>query len=96
MTEKKLTEARRLANEILPKVQKMQRDMYLNNHVSVRIEPFSSDYSFYVVVSHMNDMKSRSENPSFEMFYFYDFYDAEENDETFERLAEYVKEKSAA
>lgn len=96
MTEKKLTEARRLANEILPKVQKMQRDMYLNNHVSVSIEPFSSDYSFYVVVFHMNDMKSRSENPSFEMFYFYDFYDAEENDETFERLAEYVKEKSAA
>lgn len=96
MTEKKLTEARRLANEILPKVQKMQRDMYLNNHVSVCIEPYSSGYSFYVVVSHMNDMKDRSENPSFEMFYFYDFYDADKNDETFERLAEYVKEKSAA
>lgn len=96
MTEKKLTEARRLANEILPKVQEMQRDMFLNNHVSVRIEPYSSGYSFYVVVSHMNDMKDRSENPSFEMFYFYDFYDADENDETFERLAEYVKEKSAA
>ena len=28
MTEKRLTEARRLANEILPKVQKMQRDMF--------------------------------------------------------------------
>lgn len=96
MTEKRLTEARRLANEILPKVQKIQRDMYLNNHVSVSIEPFSFEYSFYVVVSHMNDMKDRSENSSFEMFYFYDFYDADENDETFERLAEYVKEKSAA
>lgn len=96
MTEKRLTEARRLAKEILPKVQKMQRDMYLNNHVSVRIEPYTSGYSFYVIVFHMNDMEDRSENPSFEFFYFYDFYEAEENDETFERLAEYVKEKSAA
>lgn len=96
MTEKELTEARRLANEILPKVQEMQRDMYFNNHVSVRITPYTSDCSFYVDVTYMNDKKDRSENPSFETFYFYDFYDAEENDETFERLAEYVKEKSAA
>lgn len=96
MTEKELTEARRLANEILPKVQEMQRDMYFNNHVSVRIAPYTSDCRFYVDVTYMNDKKDRSEKPSFETFYFYDFYDAEENDETFERLAEYVKEKSAA
>lgn len=29
MTEKRLTEERRLAKEILPKVQKIQRDMFL-------------------------------------------------------------------
>ena len=96
MTEKELTEARRLAKEILPKVQEMQRDMYLNNHVSVRIIPYTFGYSFYVEVSHMNNMNDRSENPSLETFFFYVFYDAEKNDETFERLAEYVKEKSAA
>ena len=38
MTEKRLTEERRLAKEILPKVQKMQRDMFFNNHVCVCID----------------------------------------------------------
>lgn len=96
MTEKSLTEARRLAKEILPKVQKMQRDMFFNNHVIVCIEFHSFGYSFYVTVIHVNDKNDRSEKPSFETFYFYEFYNAEENDETFERLAEYVKEKSEA
>ena len=50
MTEKRLTEARRLAEKILPKVQKMQRDMYFNNHVGMCIEFYSSGYSFYVDV----------------------------------------------
>lgn len=96
MTEKRLTEARRLAKKILPKVQKMQRDMYFNNHVSVSIDFSSIGYSFYVTVIHVNDENDRSEKPSFKIFSFYEFYDAEENDETFKRLAEYVNEKSAA
>lgn len=96
MTEKRLTEERRLAKEILPKVQKMQRDMFFNNHVSVSIDFSSIGYSFYVTVIHVNDKNDRSEKPSFKIFSFYVFYDAEENYETFKRLAEYVKEKSAA
>ena len=96
MTEKRLTEARRLAKKILPKVQKMQRDMYFNNHVNLCIEFSSFGYSFYVTVIHVNDKNDRSEKPSFKIFSFYEFYDAEKNDETFKRLAEYVKEKSAA
>lgn len=96
MTEKRLTEARRLAKEILPKVQKMQRDMYFNNHVSVSIVFYSSGYSFYVDVYSMSDKKGESTDYSIVSFRFYDFFDAEENDETFKRLAEYVKEKSAA
>lgn len=92
MTEKKLTEARRLANEILPKVQKMQRDTYFNNHVSLDIDVAISGFSFYVNVSYTKDDRRHQ----FKTFYFLDFYDAEENNETFERLAEYVKEKSAA
>lgn len=96
MTEKKLTEARRLANEILPKVQEMQRDMYFNNHVSVRIEPYNSGYSFYVDVYSTSDKKGESRDFRVASFRFYDFYEAEENDETFERLAEYVKKESAA
>ena len=96
MTEKRLTEARRLAKKILPKVQKMQRDMYFNNHVSVSIDFSSIGYSFYVTVIHVNDKNDRSEKPSFKIFSFYVFYDAEENDETFKRLAEYVNEKSAS
>lgn len=96
MTEKRLTEARRLAKKILPKIQKMQRDMYFNNHVSVSIDFSSIGYSFYVTVIHVNDENDRSEKPSFKIFSFYEFYDAEKNDETFKRLAEYVNEKSAA
>ena len=96
MTEKRLTEARRLAKEILPKVQKMQRDMYFNNHVSVSIEFYASGYSFYVDVYSTSDKKGESRDFCLASFRFYDFYDAEENDETFKRLAEYVKEKSAA
>ena len=96
MTEKRLTEARRLAKKILPKVQKMQRDMYFNNHVSVSIDFSSIGYSFYVTVIHVNDKNDRSEKLSFKIFSFYVFYDAEENDETFKRLAEYVNEKSAS
>lgn len=96
MTEKRLTEARRLAKEILPKVQKMQRDMYFNNHVSVSIEFYSSGYSFYVDVCSMSDKKGESRDFRVAYFRFYDFYEAEENDETFERLAEYVKKESAA
>ena len=96
MTEKRLTEERRLAKEILPKVQKMQRDMFFNNHVSVCIDFGSIDYSFYVTVIHVNDKNDRNEKPSFKMFSFYEFYDAEKNDETFKRLAEYVKKESAA
>lgn len=96
MTEKRLTEARRLANEILPKVQKMQRDMYLNNHVSVRIEPYTSGYSFYVDVCSTSDKKGESTDCGVVTFRFYDFYDAEENDETFKCLARYVKAESAA
>ena len=96
MTEKRLTEARRLAKKILPKIQKMQRDMYFNNHVNLCIDFNSFGYSFYVTVIHVKDKNGRSEKPSFKMFFFYEFYDAEKNDETFKRLAEYVKEKSAA
>lgn len=96
MTEKRLTEERRLAKEILPKVQKMQRDMFFNNHVSVSIDFNSIGYSFYVTVIHVNDKNDRSEKPSFKIFSFYGFFDAEENDETFKSLAEYVNEKSAA
>lgn len=96
MTEKRLTEARRLAKKILPKVQKMQRDMYFNNHVNVCIDFSSFGYSFYVTVIHVKDKNDKSEKPSFKIFYFYVFYDAEKNDETFKRLAEYVNEKSAA
>lgn len=96
MTEKRLTEARILAKEILPKVQKMQRDMFFNNHVNVSIEFYSSGYSFYVDVYNTSDKKGESRDFRIVTFRFYDFYDAEENDETFERLAEYVKEKSAA
>ena len=96
MTEKRLTEARRLAKEILPKVQKMQRDMFFNNHVGVCINFHSFGYSFLVTVIHVNDKNDSSEKPSFETFHFYEFYDAEKNDETFKRLAEYVKEESAA
>ncbi len=92
MTEKKLTEARRLANEILPKVQKMQRDMYFNNRVSLDIDNAISGFSFYVHVSYAKD----DGRHQFKTFYFFDFYDVEENDETFERLAEYVKAVSAA
>ena len=96
MTEKRLTEARRLAKEILPNVQKMQRDMYFNNHVSVCIEPYPSGYSFYVDVYSTSDKKGESRDSRIVTFRFYDFYDAEENDETFERLAVYVKVWSAA
>ena len=96
MTEKRLTEERRLAKKILPKIQKMQRDMYFNNHVNLCIDFSSTGYSFYVSVIHVNDKNDMSEKPSFEIFSFYNFYDAEKNDETFKRLAEYVKEKSAA
>lgn len=96
MTEKRLTEARRLAKEILPKVQKMQRDMYFNNHVNVCIEFYSSGYSFYVYVYSTSDKKGDSRDFCVVTFRFYDFYDAEENDETFESLAKYVKDKSAA
>lgn len=96
MTEKRLTEARRLAKEILPKVQKMQRDMYFNNHVSVSIEFYSSGYSFYVDVCSTSDKKGESRDFRVASFRFYDFYEAEENDETFERLAEYVKKEFAA
>lgn len=96
MTEKRLTEERRLAKEILPKVQKIQRDMFFNNHVCVCIDFNSIGYSFYVTVIHVNDKNDRSEKPSFKMFSFYEFYDAEKNDETFKSLAEYVKKKSAA
>ena len=96
MTEKRLTEARRLAKEILPNVQKMQRDMYFNNHVNVCIEFYTSGYSFYVDVYSTSDKKGESRDFRIVTFRFYDFYDAEENDETFERLAEYVKKESAA
>lgn len=96
MTEKKLTEARRLAKEILPNVQKMQRDMYFNNHVNVGIEFHNSGYSFYVDVYSTSDKKGESRDFRVVTFRFYDFYEAEENDETFERLAEYVKKESAA
>lgn len=96
MTEKRLTEARRLAEEILPKIQKMQRDMFFNNHVNVSIEFYSSGYSFYVDVCSTSDKKGESRDFRIVTFRFYDFFDAEENDETFESLAKYVKEKSAA
>ena len=96
MTEKRLTEARRLAKEILPNVQKMQRDMYFNNHVNVCIEFYTSGYSFYVDVYSTSDKKGESRDFRVASFRFYDFYDAEENDETFERLAECVKKESAA
>nr|DAF27597.1 MAG TPA: hypothetical protein [Caudoviricetes sp.] len=96
MTEKKLTEARRLAEKILPKVQKMQRDIYFNNHVSVCIEFYGSSYSFYVDVYSTSDKKGESRDCRVVTFRFYDFYDAEENDKTFERLVEYVKKESAA
>jgi len=96
MTEKRLTEARRLAEKILPKVQKMQRDMYFNNHVGMCIEFYSSGYSFYVDVCSTSDKKGESRDFCVVTFRFYDFYDAEENDETFESLAKYVKDKSAA
>lgn len=96
MTEKRLTEARRLAKEILPNVQKMQRDMYFNNHVNVCIEFHNSGYSFYVDVYSTSDKKGESRDFRVVTFRFYDFYEAEENDETFERLAEYVKKESAA
>lgn len=96
MTEKRLTEARRLAKEILPKVQKMQRDMYFNNHVNVCIEFYASGYSFNANVCSTSDKKGESRDFRVASFRFYDFYDAEENDETFERLAEYVKKESAA
>lgn len=96
MTEKRLTEARRLAKEILPKVQKMQRDMFFNNHVNVCIEFYASGYSFYVYVCSTSDKKGDSRDFCVVTFRFYDFYDAEENDETFESLAKYVKDKSAA
>ena len=96
MTEKRLTEERRLAKEILPKVQKMQRDMFFNNHVCVCIDFNIIGYSFYVTVIHVNDKNDRSEKPSFKMFSFYEFYNAEKNDETFKSLVEYVKKESAA
>ncbi len=96
MTEKRLTEARRLAKEILPNVQKMQRDMYFNNHVNVSIVFYTSGYSFYVDVCSTSDKKGDSRDFCVVTFRFYDFYDAEENDETFESLAKYVKDKSAA
>lgn len=96
MTEKRLTEARRLAEKILPKVQKMQRDMYFNNHVGMCIEFYSSGYSFYVDVCSTSDKKGESRDCRVVTFRFYDFYDAEENDKTFERLVEYVKKESAA
>ena len=96
MTEKRLTEGRRLAKKILPKIQKMQRDMYFNNHVNLCIDFYSIGYNFYVTVNHVNDKNDRSEKPSLKIFSFYEFYDAEKNDETFKRLAEYVKDKSAA
>ena len=96
MKEKRLTEERRLAKEILPKVQKIQRDMFFNNHVCVCIDFNSIGYSFYVTVIHVNDKNDRSEKPSFKMFSFYEFYNAEKNDETFKRLVEYVKKESAA
>lgn len=96
MTEKRLTEARRLAKKILPKIQKMQRDMFFKNHVCVSIDFYSIGYNFYVTVNHVNDKNDRSEKPSFKMFFFYEFCDAEKNDETFKRLAECVKEMSAA
>ena len=96
MTEKRLTEERRLAKEILPKVQKIQRDMFFNNHVCVCIDFNSIGYSFYVTVIHVNDKNDRSEKPSFKMFSFYEFYNAEKNDETFKSLVEYVKKESAA
>ena len=71
MTEKRLTEARRLAKKILPKIQKMQRDMYFNNHVCVSIDFYSIGYNFYVTVNHVNDKNDRSEKPSFKMFFFF-------------------------
>lgn len=96
MTEKRLTEARRLAKEILPKVQKMQRDMYFNNHVNVCIGLHVSGYSFDANVYSTSDKNGESSDFRVASFSFYDFFDAEENDETFERLAEYVKKESAA
>ena len=58
MTEKRLTEERRLAKEILPKVQKMQRDMFFNNHVCVCIDFNSISYSFVIIISCISSNKS--------------------------------------
>ena len=95
MEKKKLTESERIAKVFLRKLQKMQREVCFDKHLSVSIvQNIFRATLIGVCVGYAEDKgdsKSRSYN---EYFSFNPYCYTEENDAEFERLVAYVNEKS--
>lgn len=95
MEKKKLTESERIAKVFLRKLQKMQRRMCFDKHLSISIvQNIFKTTQIGVCVGYAEDkgdIEARSYN---EYFSFNPFYSTEENDAEFERLVAYVNEKS--
>lgn len=95
MEKKKLTESERIAKVFLRKLQKMQRGLCFDKHLSISIvQNLFRTTNIGVCVGYAEDkgdIEARSYN---EYFSFNPCYSTEENDAEFERLVAYVNEKS--
>ena len=95
MEKKKLTESKRIAKVILPKIQEMQRRTFFDKHlgISIVINPYMSA-QIGVCVGYIKDKKNVESLTYNAYFSFNPFYSTEENDAKFESLVAYVNEKA--
>lgn len=95
MEKKKLTESERIAKVFLRKLQKMQREVCFDKHLSISIvQNIFRATLICVCVGYAEDKGDRKSRSYNEYFSFNPYSYTEENDAEFERLVAYVNEKS--
>lgn len=95
MEKKKLTESERIAKVFLRKLQKMQRRVCFDKHLSISIvQNIFRSTQICVCVGYAEDKQDINSRSYNEYFPFNPLYSAKENDAEFERLVAYVNEKS--
>lgn len=72
MTEKEINEARYIKDNILPKLQEIQRDVYMDEHIimSIEMSSYKNNMQVWVHVNESHDRPNLDGSICYKCFYF--------------------------